>query len=97
MNFRHHLETVRAIPPPGLLLEPISILFGNHGFQSGDLEVEVEGGEGVMGFDLLESSDRQTIVGFSPSMDEDHTELYSAQFETGPDISTSLKLAITGD
>jgi hypothetical protein len=81
----------------GLLLEDVSTLFGDHGYQSGDLEVEVKSGEGVIGFEVLEPSDENTIVGLSPSYDSSFVQLYSAQFATGPSLSTSLKLVNTGD
>ncbi len=97
VNTRAHLKTVRTIPPMGLLLETISTLFENHGFQSGDLAVEVKSGEGVIGFEVLESSGGHTIVGLNPSFDPGYTQLYSAQFATGPGISTSLKLVNTGN
>src|SRR5690606_19736139 len=86
---------VRTLPPRGSFLESVDELFGDHGFPSGFIWVDVPGGEGAFGFSLLEIDGGKTLVGLNPVDETTALELFSAQIASAPDIFTNLKLINT--
>src|SRR5690606_23200633 len=86
---------LRTLPPRGSLLESVDELFGDHGFPSGFIRVDVTGGEGAFGFSLLEIDGGKTLVGLNPVDETTALELFSAQIASAPDIFTNLKLINT--
>ena len=85
-----------TIPGYGCAYDSISALFGAPVTMSGGyVDVEVIQGDGVVGFELVQLQDHQTLIGLNSAMTSGF-ELYSAQLAEVPGLYTSVKIINTG-
>lgn len=85
-----------TIPGYGCAYDSIPALFGVPVTISGGyVDVEVTQGEGVVGFELVQLQDHQTLIGLNAALTSG-LELYSAQLAEVPGLYTSVKIVNVG-
>ncbi|MBI3939538.1 MAG: choice-of-anchor D domain-containing protein [Acidobacteria bacterium] len=87
-------EQVRTIPAKGFLYQSVPQIFGQGlSVNSGYITVEVTEGDGAAGFELIQLTAQNTVIGLNASPGNGSSNSYSAQLASDANaIFTSLKL-----
>jgi hypothetical protein len=87
----------KTIPGRGFLYGSVSELFGQSLSVSGAyVDVQVTGGEGAVGFELIQFPERQTVLGLNAVSDDGAANSYSAQLASTGGYFTNIKLINIG-
>ncbi len=88
------LQVTRTIQGRSLIDETVSQLFGIE-LAGGRIEGEVIEGEGVVAFEVIQLTDRDTVLGLNTARGNPNTFAYSAQLASQPGLSTNVNLINT--
>ena len=90
------LQITRTIQGRSLIDETVSQLFGID-LAGGRIEGEVLEGEGVVAFEVIQLTDRDTVLGLNTARGNPNSFAYSAQLASQPGLSTNVNLINTAD
>ncbi len=85
----------RSIPANGFFYETVGSIFGQSSVSSGYVTAEVSGGGGIVGFELVKLTSKQTVVGVGGQPAGTASKLYSAQLASLSGFYTNVKLVNT--
>ena len=84
-------QATRTIPGRSLIYETVFQLLGIN-LSGGRIEGEVTSGEGVVGFQIIQLTDRDTVLGLNTGRGNPNNLAYSAQFASQPGLTTLLNI-----
>ena len=88
------LQVTLTIQGRSLIDETVSQLFGIE-LSGGRIEGEVIEGEGVVAFEVIQLTDRDTVLGLNTARGNPNSFAYSAQLASQPGLSTNVNLINT--
>ena len=89
-------QATRIIPGRSLIYETVFELLGIN-LSGGRIEGEVTRGEGVVAFQVVQLTDRDTVLGLNTARGNPNNFAYSAQLASQPGLTTLLNIINTAD
>ena len=90
------LSAARELPAKGVLFETVGDIFEQDGLQ-GYVEVIVEEGSGVTGFELIRLTEANTVIGLNAVFGSGVNQAFSAQLASQEGIFTNISLVNSSD